>query len=124
MKIRFFCILMSLLASIIVPMVACSNPISSTGQSPQESLTLAETQITAYATGFNTIQTEVNTMHTDLYAMFFQVTQTANSMQNDVQAAAALNKKATQLTTMQTDLNVINKDLSTIQQTQESITNK
>jgi hypothetical protein len=31
---------------------------------------------------------------------------------------------ATQLTTMQTDLNVINKDLSTIQQTQESITNK
>jgi hypothetical protein len=121
MKIRFFCILMSLLASIIVPMVACSNPISSTGQSPQESLTLAETQITAYATGFNTIQTEVNT---DLYAMFFQVTQTANSMQNDVQAAAALNKIATQLTTMQTDLNVINKDLSTIQQTQESITNK
>jgi cob(I)alamin adenosyltransferase len=56
--------------------------------------------------------------------MFFQVTQTANSMQNDVQAAAALNKIATQLTTMQTDLNVINKDLSTIQQTQESITNK
>ena len=124
MRIRFFCILMSLLVLIIVPMVACSNPISSTGQSPQESLAAANNQINAYVTGVNTIQTGVNTMHTDLYAMFFQVTQTADSMQNDVQAAAALNKIATQLTTIQTDLGVINKDLSTIQQTQKSITNK
>jgi hypothetical protein len=56
--------------------------------------------------------------------MFFQVTQTADSMPNDVQATAALNKIATELTTIQTDLGVINKDLSTIQQTQKSITNK
>jgi competence protein ComGC len=124
MKIKFICILMSLLVLVIVPMVACSNPISSTGQSLQESLTIANNQINAYATGFNTIQTGVNTMNTDWSTMFFQVTQTADSMPNDVQATAALNKIATELTTIQTDLGVINKDLSTIQQTQKSITNK
>jgi len=124
MKIKFICILMSLLVLIVVPMVACSNPISSTGQSLQESLTIANNQINAYATGFNTIQTGVNTMNTDWSTMFFQVTQTADSMPNDVQATAALNKIATELTTIQTDLGVINKDLSTIQQTQKSITNK
>jgi len=89
MKIRFFCILMSLLALIIVPMVACSNPISSTGQSLQESLTSANNQINAYVSGFNTIQTGVNTMNTDWSTMFFQVTQTADSMQNDAQATAS-----------------------------------
>jgi len=124
MKIKFICILMSLLVLVIVPMVACSNPISSTGQSLQESLTIANNQINAYATGFNTIQTGVNTMNTDWSTMFFQVTQTADSMPNDVQATAALNKIATELTTIQTDLGVINKDLSTIQQTQKSISNK